>query len=112
MNENGEEGIEELLSGIDLDLSEYEKLERGEEKLSNLDEIGYENIDLDELNYVGSPDTEKWSAIVNKPEFRNPLDSLDHIFNSNDYSVEMHVDNSSFQQVEYENKPTPDRSTQ
>jgi|GEM_PF-725702 hypothetical protein len=64
-----------------------------------------------DIGEYGEPDPENWRAIVDKPGFRDPIESLDHIFSSNDYFVDMHIDTSSFYQVELESQPAPNRLT-
>lgn len=61
-----------------------------------------------ELRYVEGPDIDRWEHVLDSIEFREDIYRLDSILESHDYSVEMHVGESSFKQVEFDNRPRPD----
>lgn len=58
--------------------------------------------------FVRGPDIPRWEMILSSDPFTDDLEALSSIFQSQDYSVEAHVDRPSFRDVEYDMKSKPD----
>jgi len=58
--------------------------------------------------FMRGPDILRWEAILSSDPFADDLEALSSIFQSQDYSVEAHVDRPSFRSVEYDLEPRPE----